>query len=102
MKHKYVKNFNHFINIINQVISTTPEINEEFLEYIGDDKFYYKYVYTQPYCDQYTWEIRNGNFYLLQRAFTGVAYKEFNETGFFRGKNYNNQYVKLSDELKDK
>ena len=102
MKHKYIKNFGHFINTINQVISTHQEIDEEFLSTIGDDKFYYDYVYTQPYCDQFTWEIKNGNIGLLQTGLLKAYYDMFIENGHFIGRNYNNGWIKLSDELKNK
>jgi hypothetical protein len=106
MKHKYVKNFAHLINIINQVIAKEipKDVSDKQLANynFGDDKDYYNYVYTQPYCDQFTWEITNGNPRLMTMPFLKLNYDEYIETGYYCGKNYNKIQIKISDELKDK
>jgi hypothetical protein len=106
MKHKYVKNFAHLINIINQTIANeVPKdiSDEQFDKYkFGDDKFYYDYVYTQPYCDQFTWEIKNGNPHFMMTISLKLLYDEYIKTGYFNGKNYNKFQIKISDELKEK
>jgi hypothetical protein len=106
MKHKYVKNFAHLINIINQVIAKElpKDISDEQLANyeFGDDKFYYDHVYTQPYCDQFTWEITNGNPHLMTVSWLTNQYHQYLANGYFCGKNYNKIQIKISDELKDK
>lgn len=105
MKHKYVKSFQHLINIINKVIASEipNDISIElFEEEIGNDEFYYKYVYKQSYCDQFVWLITNEKPQLIRKACLIKERKTYVDTGFFCGKNYNKFQIKISDELKDK
>lgn len=102
MKHTYVKNFAHLINIINKVIQDNKDYFEEQKEFIGDEKLYYDYVYTQEYCDRFTWLIKNGQPELILRFYITIFYKKYKQTGIYFGENYNIPKVKLTYKYKDK
>jgi hypothetical protein len=105
MQHKYIKNFQHLINIINKVIASElpNDITVEWVEQeIGNDEFFYKYVYQQPYCDQFAWLITNERPNLIRKYCLIKEHKNYIDTGLFCGKNYNKFQIKISDELKDK
>ena len=102
MKHTYVKNFAHLINIINKVIQDNKDYFEEHRELIGDDKFYYDYVYTQKYCDRFVWTIRNLEPELILSNILMIHYTRYIPTGIFKGFDYNENRVKLTNKYKDK
>lgn len=54
--HRDIKNFKHLIDIVNKAISRLSDSQIEELG-IGDEEFYYKYVYRMIYCDDWLYHL---------------------------------------------
>lgn len=105
MKHKYVKSFQHLINMINQVIDTHYQhlTDEEFDEWFNNaEEIYYEFVYQKKYCDGFSWAIFNGRHDLVVPGALICEYNMYKATGIFANKNYNKRQIQISDEYKNK
>lgn len=101
--HKYVKSFQHFINIVNSAIEEAEDkIDMSNVDMRFD--YYYNYIYLKPFCDQYTWLIRNERPDLLMRDVFAAEMLTFQKTNKFCGKTYstNKVFIEVPDHLKDK
>jgi len=105
MKHKYIKNFKHLINLINSVINELTdeqitEINEQ--GGIGDAQFYYDYVYQYEYCDAFAYDITKVSRLSLAKKLVILNCQIYKINGVVYGRNYNKIWLSIPDELKDK
>ena len=101
MKHNYIKNFKHLVNILNKTISKLEqsEINELG---VGDDKFYYEYVYRMEYCDAFAYYANNVDAKFVTIKSVKEQYNSYVTTGYAYQKNYNKQeYIKISKEFEN-
>ena len=104
-KHKYVKSFQHLINIVHTAIEEAgDEIDKDDIE--TKHQYYYSFIYRQPFCDQYTWLIKNERPDLLMRSVFLDELLTFTNTNKFCGKAYGKTYSKVfivvPEHLKDK
>ena len=108
MKHKYIKNFKHLINLINNVIDnlTTEqiiEINEQ--GGVGNAQFYYDYVYQYEYCDAFAYAITKVSPVSLASKQVIVDNNFYLTKGFAYGKKWkknNKNWIEIPNELKNK
>jgi hypothetical protein len=102
--HKYVKSFQHLINIVNTVIENAAD-KIDMTKVCTTHNHYYDLIYMKPFCDQYTWLIKNDRPDLLMHDVFQAEFKIFTETNKFCGKNYTppaKVFVEVPEHLKDK
>lgn len=111
MKHKYIKNFTHLVNLINSIIKelTDAQLNELRNEFggIGEGQFYYDYVYSQEYCDAFAYAITKQDFRFLGKDAVKAEYETYFKFGEAYGRKWSNYnkfglLVEVPDDLKDK
>jgi hypothetical protein len=104
MKHNYIKNFKHLINLINSVINDLDEEQINKLNYygVGDAQFYYNNVYQYEYCDAFAYAITKQDIMYLTIASVKEQKELYEERSVAYGRNYNKNWLTIPDELKDK
>jgi len=99
--HRYVQSFQHLINIVNTAIEEAGEtIDERDIE--TKHQYYYDFIYKQPFCDQYTWLIKNERPDLLMRSVFVDELLTFANTNKFCGKTYGKVFIVVPEHLKNK
>jgi hypothetical protein len=99
--HKYVQSFQHLINIVNTAIENAGDTIDE-CDIETRHQYYYDFIYKQPFCDQYTWLIKNERPDLLMRNVFVDELLTFTNTNKFCGKTYGKVFIVVPEHLKDK
>ena len=106
MKHKYIKSFEHLINLINSVITYLPDEDVENIMLnggFGDAKFYYDNVYLYPYCDTFAYHITKVSpNYLSIQSVEEERYSFEQENEAYGKKYYYKKYLVIPENLKGK